>query len=191
MADPISVSASIAGLVTITDAVFSRTFKYVKAVKGAPNELSALTSAVGALSGILHNLKMVAYELEGEPFGTTIQTNHIHYCVQTVDKVKKILDRFDSSTGDHNIKTMKRLRWPFSVSEAKELCTEIETHKATLSLALTADGLSGLLLALSRQKDLQSGIDGIKSELRQKREVEIRIAVTKRATKDSGLDSAS
>lgn len=179
MADPISVSASIAGLITITDAVFSRTFKYVRAVKGAPNELSALTSAMGALSGILHNLSLVALQLEGEPFNTTAQANHIHSCLQTVEKVNNILDKFDSSTGGQSMKAIKRLRWPFSISEAKDLCAEVEGHKTTLSLALTADGLSGLLQALSKQKELQSGINGIKSELQQKREIETRVAITK------------
>lgn len=110
MADPLSVSASIAGLVTISDAAFRRTFKYVKAVKGAPKELSALTSAMGALTGILHNLSLVAFQLEGEPFDTTIQATHIHSCLHTVDKVTKILDQFDPVTGDHSMKTIKRLK---------------------------------------------------------------------------------
>ena len=179
MADPLSVSASIAGLVTITDAVFCRTFKYVKAVKGAPKELANLTLAMGTLSGVLHNLNLVAYQLEGEPFDKTIQATHIHLCLQTVDKVRAILDKFDSSNQSFSVKTVKRLKWPFSISEAKDLCTEIEGHKASLSLALTADGLSGLLLALSRQNDLQDSIDGVKAELLQRREVETRIAVTK------------
>lgn len=178
MADPLSVSASVAGLITIADAVFSRTFKYVKAVKGAPKELSALTLAMGALSGVLHNLNLVILQLEGEPFDTTIQANHIYSCLQTVEKVRKVLDNFESSTGGHSMKLTKRLRWPFSVSEAKDLCKEIEGHKATLNLALTADGLSGLLQSLSRQKELQNGINGIQSELQQRREIETRIAVT-------------
>ena len=183
MADPLSVSASIAGLVTITDMVFRRTFRYIKTVKGAPKELSALTTAMGALSGILHNLSLLAGQLEGEPFDTTIQANHIYSCLQTMDKIQGILDKFDSATGNHSMKVMGRLKWPFSVAEAKDLCIEIEGHKTTLSLALTADGLSGLLQALSRQKDLQSGIDDIKSELKRKREIEIRISMTEERQK--------
>ena len=177
MADPLSISASIASLVTITDAVFRRRFKYVKTVKGAPTELSALTSAMGALSGILHHLALVASQLEGEQWDATVQANHIYSCLQTVDKVRKILDTFESC-GSRSMKPIKRLRWPFSAPEAKALCAEIEEHKTTLSLALTVDGLSGLLQALSKQKDLQSGINGIKTELQQKREIETRIAVT-------------
>ena len=178
MADPISVSASIAGLITITDTVFSRTFKYVKSVKGAPNEVSSLALALGALSGILHNLHLVASQLEGEPFDTAIQVNHVYSCIQTVEKVEKILDKFQSSPArSQNMETMKRLKWPFSVSEAKTLCAEIEGHKTTLSLALNVDSMAGLLQSLSRQKDLQNGIDDIKSQLRLKHAAETRIAV--------------
>ncbi|KAF6235600.1 hypothetical protein HO173_006283 [Letharia columbiana] len=88
MADPLSVSASIAGLITVTDAVLSRTSKYVKAVQSAPNEVSSLTLALGALSGILHNLRLVASQLEGEPFDTAIQVNHTYSCIETMEKVE-------------------------------------------------------------------------------------------------------
>ena len=179
MADPLSVSASIAGLITITDAVFRRTFKYVKAVKGAPDEVSSLTLVLGSLSGILHNLELVAAQFEGEPFDTAIQVNHVHSCLQTVEKVEKILDKYSSlSAGSQKMEKMKRLKWPFSVSEAKTLCVEIEQHKTTLSLALNVDGMTAFLQTLSRQKDLQNGIDDIKSEVQRKRAVETRIAVS-------------
>ena len=180
MADPLSVSASIAGLITITDAVFSRTFKYVKAVKGAPNEVSSLTLALGALSGILHNLRLVASQFDEEPFDTAIRVSHIHSCLQTVEKAEKILDKYHSSSaGPQNMERLKRLKWPFSVSEAKTLCAEIEGHKTTLSLALNVDSMANFLHTLSRQKDLQNGIDDINSQLRQKHAAETRIAVSK------------
>lgn len=183
MADPISVSASIAGLITITDTVFNRTFKYVKSVKGAPNEVSSLALALGALSGVLHNLHLVASQLEGEPFDTAIQVNHVYSCIHTVEKVERILDKFQPSARSQNMETMKRLKWPFSVSEAKTLCAEVEGHKTTLSFALNVDSMAGLLQGLSRQKDLQNGIDDIKSQLRFKHAAETRIAVSEERRK--------
>ena len=179
MADPLSISASIAGLITITDSVFSRIFKYVKAVKAAPDEVSSLKLALGSLSGILHNLELIAAQFEGEPFDTAIQVNHIHSCFQTVEKVEKILEKYHSlSAGPQRMDKTKRLKWPFSVSEAKNICVEIEQHKTTLSLALNVDGMTAFLQTLSRQKDLQNGIEDIKSESQRKREVETRIAVS-------------
>jgi hypothetical protein len=38
----------------------------------------------------------------------------------------------------------KKLQWPLSISETKELVAEVERHKSTLNLALTADGMSVL-----------------------------------------------
>ena len=184
MADPISVSASIAGLITITDTVFNRAFKYVKAVKGAPNEVSSLALALGALSGILHNLHLVASQLEGEPFDTAIQVNHVYSCIQTVEKVEKILDKFQSSSArSQNMEISKRLRWPFSISEAKTLCAEIEGHKTALSLALNVDSMASLLQTLSKQKDLHKGISDINSQFRLKHTAETRMIVSKERRK--------
>ena len=73
MADPLSISASIAGLITIADSVFHRTFKYVKAVKEAPKEIAALSPELGILYGILNSLHLIAYQFETETFDPTTQ----------------------------------------------------------------------------------------------------------------------
>jgi len=50
MADPLSISASVAGLVTLADAVFRATFRYVKAVKNAKEEISSNMSEIQELT---------------------------------------------------------------------------------------------------------------------------------------------
>ena len=179
MADPLSISASIAGLITLAEAVFRRTFKYIKSVKEAPKEIAALSSEIGALYGILNNLHLLACQLEGETFDSAIQVHYVHSCYQTFEKVKMMLDKYDNLTTDRrSVDAMKRrLTWPFTVPEAKSLIAEVERHKATLGLALTADGMTGLLTALSRQKELQNGVDEIKHQLRQRQEADTRIAI--------------
>jgi hypothetical protein len=47
-------------------------------------------------------------------------------------------------------KTLRKLKWPFSVTETKELVTEVEWHKATFNVALSAGSLATILKALSR-----------------------------------------
>lgn len=170
MADPLSVSASIASLITITESVFNRAFKYAKAVKGAPDVVRNLASSIGALSGILHNLFPVARQLEGETFDTSIQISHISSCRRTMDRMQEILEKYDPSSNGGQMEKIKRLKWPFSASEAKTLTTEMEQHKSTLSLALSVDGLSSFLQALSGQKHLQSSVNDMKVELMQQRE---------------------
>ena len=183
MADPFSVSASIAGLVTLADVVFSRIFKYVQAVKGGPKEIATLSSEVGALFGILSNLRLVSSQLEGQAFDSALRTHHINSCAQTLRDLDKILDR-DSTISIHNqrMEAMKRkLHWPFTTAEVKTILAEIERHKATLGLALKVDSLSGLLQALSNQEAIRVTVGGIQTELRRREEADTRVAMnTKR-----------
>lgn len=74
MADPLSISAGIA------DLVFCRTFKYVKDVKGAPKQITALSIGLGILYGILNSLSLLALQLEVGDLHTTIQLDYVHAC---------------------------------------------------------------------------------------------------------------
>jgi hypothetical protein len=57
-----------------------------------------------------------------------------------------LLEKCDlsSNDSDSNMRSRikKKLQWPLSISETKELVAEVEKHKSTLNLALTADGMS-------------------------------------------------
>ncbi len=181
MADPLSVSASIAGLVTLADVVFGRTYKYIKAAKKAQKEISALSAEIGALYGLLSNLHLLSRQLEHERAESTMRIHHIHSCYQTLEHVKSILDRADSSSlRDERLETLKRkLGWPFTSSEVKDLIAEIERHKSTLGLALNVDCMSGLLQALSKHDEIRNTIDGMRTELKERHEAETRIAMDK------------
>ena len=188
MADPLSVGAGIAGLVTLTDVVFIRLFKYVQAVKGANKEITALSSEVGALYGILSRLRLLSDQLDSSGFNASTHVQHIHSCSQTLEKLSRILERdsiistHKDGTHKHGMETIKqKLHWPFSSSEVKTLLVEIERHKATLGLALNADGMSGLIQSLSIQSTIRDDVQDIKLEMRQRKEADTRIAInTKR-----------
>ena len=49
--DALLGSASISGFVILADIVFRRTYIYVKAIRKAPKEISALFTEIGALRG--------------------------------------------------------------------------------------------------------------------------------------------
>ena len=180
MADPLSVASGIGGLVTLTDLVFSRIFKYVQAVKGASKEIAALSSEVGALYGVLSSLQLVAQQLDPRIMSaTTLRTHHINSCMQTLEKMRKILDKDStSSLQTQTFESVKRkLHWPFSSSEVKNLLAECERHKATLGLALKADSMTGLVQLLSTQEDIRDTVNKIKTDLEQRHEAETRIAM--------------
>ncbi|KAI4120736.1 MAG: hypothetical protein LQ338_006802 [Usnochroma carphineum] len=179
MADPLSVTASIAGLVTMADLVFSRVFKYVHAVKGASGEIGALLSEVGALYGVLNNLRLVSGQLEDEAYFPNARMDHIKSCAQTLEKLQTILDKDDTSSGQMaKVQVIKRkLHWPFTSSQVKALLAELDRHKSTLSVALNADSMLGFVHSLSLQGVIRETVDEIRLELKQRHEADVRIAL--------------
>ena len=125
--DPLSISAGIAGLVTLAGIVFGATFKYVNGVKDAPKEIKTLS-----------NEKDVRSE----------NTGH---------------------------KISHRLRWPFSKSEVKDLVSQLEEHKSTLSLALEADNMLQILKVLGKQDQLSEDLQEVGSDIRAVGEVVTRL----------------
>jgi len=88
--DPLSLSASIAGLITLADVVVDRVYTYIKGVKNARKEIAALLTEVTGLFGILNSLRLVVtrYEEPGVQFQSTMQIHHIYACEKTLVKVK-------------------------------------------------------------------------------------------------------
>jgi hypothetical protein len=142
MADGLSIAASIAGLISIADIIVRRGYKYVKAVKEADKSVKALIDEVNSLSGILHSLRNVAETLQDDKiaFEPTTQIHYVEECYQTLQKVQKLLEEEDPVAGEGRFdSTKRRLKWPISGSHIKELLSEVEKQKATMTLAMSAD----------------------------------------------------
>ncbi len=131
------------------------------------------------LYGILHSLKLVALQLEGEASDTAIQTAYIESCLLTLERAKAILEKHDTSGRSAVRAKTARLLSPITVSEAKKLVIEIERHKTALGLALTVDSMSSLRQTLSNQDTIQKSLSKIQSELQQRHQIETRIALSK------------
>ena len=185
MADPLSISASLAGLIGITATVWRSTFAYIKAVNGAPQEVSKLKLEIGGLYGILSSLSLLIHQIEKEDYDRTIQAYHLWSCYQTLEKVQVILGKYKSvSAQQKSFESVKaKLKWPFSIPEVENLIYEIQQHKSNLSLALTADGMSKLLSILARQDTMQNSLDEIRDDLRKRTEAETRAAIDKEEQK--------
>lgn len=179
MAEPLSISASIAGLVNLAELVLGRVYKYVKDVKNAPKDITVLSTEIGAIYGMLSNLRLLSEQLESDKFQSTIRVHHVYACQQTLEKVISILEKDDVPLlHSQRLGTLKRaLQWPFTSSEVKTLVDEIARHKATLILALNADGMVGLLRALSSQHDINVTMNGIQVEMKLKRAAQTRVAL--------------
>jgi hypothetical protein len=178
MADPLSVAGSIAGLVSLGDTVFRGIYRYVKTAKKAEKEVLDLKNAITDLTGIFHNLQIIAHELEQDAnFDNSIRVDHVNSCLATLyrldDKLKKI-----EYPKDQKIRTgLRKLAWPFKSGETKDLCEEIRKHREVLALALSADTTTALLKCLSSQDAMAADINDMRNTLRKREEVETRIMI--------------
>lgn len=178
MTDPLSVAGSIAGLISIGDFVFRKLYHYAKAVKGAEKEIKELRDEVSALTGVLHSLRLVARDLEADDkFDKTVRIEHVNACLATLHKINSALAEFQFRKDQTIRNAVHRLKWPFASSDTKDLCKEVQRHRETLSLALSADTLVGLLQCLSTQEDIVAHLISIDANLRRKDETAYRIAM--------------
>ncbi|KAF4967728.1 hypothetical protein FSARC_4789 [Fusarium sarcochroum] len=156
MADPLSIAASIAGIISLTDTVFRHVFRYSRTASGAKEEVQQLSDEINSFASVLRSLHAVAchLEAEGQEFESALRVEHLSQCERTFQKierrVKKTADRFNASRLQGLVQQMK---WPYSVLETKDLLADISRYKDTISLAASADNMQQLQLLLSKQAE--------------------------------------
>ncbi|KAK7698591.1 hypothetical protein SLS64_012330 [Diaporthe eres] len=118
MADPLSIAASIAGVISLADIVFIRTRKYLSSAKNADKEVKELSQEVLLLSGALHSLSKLAQALDADglkdqhidnlhSLGTLLQVlskteevqANTEKILEDAKKTREIITRIDQDSG--------------------------------------------------------------------------------------------
>ncbi|KAI8301267.1 Vegetative incompatibility protein HET-E-1 [Colletotrichum sp. SAR11_240] len=159
MADPLSIAASIAGLISVADVVFTRLVKYGKAVNNAEKELKELTKDVNLLGGSLDSLSRLARALEDGSFSKNLHMDYIDDCNETLEEMKEKLGKVEADSAKG------KLFWPGRSSRLKAWREDISRHQGMINAALSADTLQALLKILSHEdrqmEEIHSEIRGI------------------------------
>ncbi|KAH7259564.1 uncharacterized protein BKA55DRAFT_300847 [Fusarium redolens] len=163
MADPLSLAASIAGLISLADLVFKTTYKFVRAAKDAKDEIQSLVDEINNLASVLRRLEALTSDLEdeGQSFDPTLRNHYLNHCYKTFNRIES------------------RLKWPFSSSETKELLAELSRHKETISVALLADSMRKIQLSLSKSDEIDKKITAL-GEVARRIEINTMIAINDR-----------
>jgi len=80
--DPLSISASVAGLITLADLVLARGFKFLKMIKNANQEVTMLITEITSLYGVLHSLQLVALRFESEAIDRKRNHHKLHMALR-------------------------------------------------------------------------------------------------------------
>lgn len=137
MAEVLGIASSVAGLISLADVVVTKGYKFIKDTKDAEETVRKIVHEVNMVYGVLHSLRSVAFSLEEERGGTdpSLQIYWIEESFQTLESVRKALDK---TTPSIPVSKLEKFKWPLKKSESKELLVEVQRHKATLTLAISA-----------------------------------------------------
>lgn len=176
MADPLSIAASVAGLALLARDLAKGIKEFTDSVKGSDKEIHGLYSGVVSLYAELQGVSLVIEQMEDLGLRNTTQGGIIEDCNTTIDAIWKLLKKYGVDRQDaenHAVteyrkrgrwETMKqRKRWYFDKDQVQKLCTDLEHHKSTLSLAMSKDSGSALVEVLRLQATASHNLDEIRT----------------------------
>ncbi|KAF7672905.1 hypothetical protein GT037_008856 [Alternaria burnsii] len=186
--DPLSVAGSIAGLISLSDAIFRKLYHYVKDVKSAEKEVQDLKNEIAALNGVLHNVHLIAQDLETSSLqDISIRPDHINSCLATLYRLDEKMNKAAIFDKGKIRATIHKLSWPFKSVNAKKFIEDIRSHRNHLNFALSADTMAALLQCLSKQDQLLSNVASLETRLRDQQNIDTKIVVN--AERQKILDS--
>jgi hypothetical protein len=164
--DPLSLSASIAGLLNLTASIVV----YIRETRGASEEISRFSLEATNILGLLTLLSIRIKDAQtGEPWFTNISKLNEENGLfpQLEDALKRLNSTLAPKVGLK--KTVRTLTWSLVRSDVRETVDLIERLKSIINLALSDDVFS-LALALRKenlahQNQLQIELSGINDGL--------------------------
>ncbi|CAI6084048.1 unnamed protein product [Clonostachys chloroleuca] len=185
--DPLSIAGSVAGLVSLADVVFRTAAKYRKEVKGSQKEVGDLLNEVKNMSLLLHNLSLIAYDLEsstvpGQARGPNLKLEHLNDCRNLLRRLESGLtgQKEDFELPSRLDRLQARLKWPFSASEMREMVESLRNQQRFINTSLTADSITQLTACLSLQQDTAGGVKDLQTTTSQILDVQTKIQLDER-----------
>lgn len=137
MADPLSIAASIVGLIGLADKVIRASQHCIDTVRDAPNDMKIIAGEASSLRVIFESLADAGSGPATKLLGANGPIEACHRCLAALEA---LLPAEQRRAGQRRL-TLADLAWPFKQSKARKILAEISQHKATLLLAMSGDVL--------------------------------------------------
>ncbi|KAJ3577762.1 hypothetical protein NPX13_g2797 [Xylaria arbuscula] len=162
--DPLSVAGSIAGLITLADAVFRGVYKYYQTASDASKEIKELAKQLQSFAGVLHSLGLLASTLDQNSTHSTFQMGHVSDATKLLGEVQARLNNSISKTNGSRIDNVQQsLKWPFTKTRTKELADNLVQQQQIMGLALQADSLGNLVKLLSNAEEVKRKLSTVQT----------------------------
>lgn len=152
--DPLSLAASIAGLIALTQAATRLVSSYATGVKTAGASVSKLAAELGAAESSLLRLQQF---LDRRPSGFE-QTSSIWSCASSF---RIVLEGLCAELGKLDKDKINRWTWPLKKEEHDKTVREIRAFLAYIHLALTIDGSELLAKSLDDVVAMLKGVEDL------------------------------
>jgi len=150
MAEAIALVASIVAVIQVTDRLSSLCKSYIGGVVDYPKDLREILLETSSLKTLFENLQFLN---EKDGGASTLFTSMggedgpIERCRRTTSELEQLFPPEQLSTNRKRKRNQKfrpslaGLAWPFKKEKARALLTQLASHKASISLAISADTL--------------------------------------------------
>lgn len=140
MADPLSVTASVVGLVTAAGQITSLLYQFINSVQDAPSLANHVMTEVHSINSVICSLQPFLW---GQARASKPQEDMILIedliitltgCVCTFSELELVVKGLGSNDG---MDTMDRVRWARKEGTIRQLFERLQTQKSSLTLMLT------------------------------------------------------
>ncbi|KAH6617406.1 hypothetical protein F5144DRAFT_392021 [Chaetomium tenue] len=200
MADPLSVAASVVGLLAVSHKVFISLNSFASIIMHTPKSLRRAVAEVHAVNGILGKVqKLIAWQSDAErpnnPGLDLIQLDHLVTtltgCVLVFSELEKHIDGFEvAKSGSKQRIIWERVSWARKEKDIEKLMDDLHQHKTSLSLMLTIMQCTSQVEAVDCTRRLCSVMVDI-LESNRVISAQLRAVMTPQAIPDPPEDAAS
>ncbi|KFH49007.1 hypothetical protein ACRE_002370 [Hapsidospora chrysogenum ATCC 11550] len=166
MADPLSITASVAGIISLAGAVFTQIYKYANAAGSAQKDVRDLAEEVKTIRDLLRALSALAAKLDATTITTTFNLSYVESCQETLQRIEDGLSKARADFEKSKVRIVQRkLKWPFTAAETRGLLNNLARQKGNIGLSLGTDCVSLLLSELTRLNQLETAVTQISNGL--------------------------
>ena len=166
MADPLSIAAGIAGLITLADIVIERTYKTIVAFKTSSKDAQRLILEVQSLAGILKGLQALEVQVSSAALQAKIPSDLRYECQRMLERLIQKLQDADPNSAKSRVRRMEKIvKWPFHSDEFRSTLLEIERFKTAFNLATSIQTLEEVLSSSNEQIEIAADVRSIRDHL--------------------------
>ncbi|RSL53008.1 hypothetical protein CEP54_010609 [Fusarium duplospermum] len=158
MADPLSVGASVVGIVGAALHGAKRLYEFIDSLRNAPKDIAALSTDLRALYQVLGRLAGMQDRLSKNPELCDCLTTPLENCLDIFEEFTTLLNSFTQTTRDGTVKvrTWKNIAWAFKDKEIQLFRDTVTTYKVSLDVAVNAMTLSAITSIDERTRRIEA-----------------------------------